>query len=192
VSIIFGMTGITILWGRLHVSDTVSVGMARYTLQCEVLPGQLEGNFAVVEIMTICINPIVAGQAVLAISLEVRLHKLKINLLVAGHTDRLVKLSIAADMAGLAHKRRTIRLALVGVKGIAKNLVLNISHGHIGQWSIRPAVVGVTGSAWRAGFLHHLVSVQRGGILQLGSDIGMANHTAVSHRSRLPEKCMAG
>ena len=77
-----------------------------------------------VEIVTIGVDPIVASQAVFAISLEVRLHKLSIDLLVAGGTDGLVKLCIAINMASFTSKRRTIGLSLVGVKGIAKSIVL--------------------------------------------------------------------
>jgi hypothetical protein len=188
VSIIFGMAGVTILGGSLHIGDTSVVGMASHTVQREVLPGQLEGDFGVVEIVTIGIDAIVASQAVITIRLDMCGHEIGLDLLVASHADRLVKFSISVDVAGLARKRRTIRLALVGVKRIAKYLVLNICHRHVGQWGIRAAVIGVTGAAWRARFLLHLVAVQGGWILQLGSDIRMANHTALSHCSRLPEK----
>jgi hypothetical protein len=57
-----------------------------------VLPGQRKSNFAVIEIVTIGVDPIVASQAVFTVRLEVSLHKLKFNLLVAGDADGLVKL----------------------------------------------------------------------------------------------------
>jgi hypothetical protein len=57
-----------------------------------MLPGELERNFAVVEIVIVGIDPIVASQAVVTICLEMRIHKLRIDLLVAGNTDCMVKL----------------------------------------------------------------------------------------------------
>jgi hypothetical protein len=88
-----------------------------------MLPGQLESDFAMVEIVSIGINPIVASQAVLTVSLEVGLHILNIDLLMAGSADGLIKLCVAANVASTAHKRRTIRLVLVGSQGITESIV---------------------------------------------------------------------
>jgi hypothetical protein len=91
VSIILAVAGITILGGRLQVSNTSSTGMACSTIQLGVFPRQLEGNIVVVEIVTIGINSIVTNQAVLSISLKVGWHEFGFDLLVASHTDSLVK-----------------------------------------------------------------------------------------------------
>ena len=44
-----------------------------------------------VKIVPVGINPIVASQAVLAVSLEVSLHEIGFDLFVAGNADGLVK-----------------------------------------------------------------------------------------------------
>jgi hypothetical protein len=113
--IIFGMAGITILRGRLHICDRSSACMARWTVYRSVLSSELESNFAVVKIVTIAIDTIVTSQAVFAISLQVRIHKVRLNLLVAGDADRLVKLYITVDVAGFTCKRRTIGILLVSI-----------------------------------------------------------------------------
>jgi hypothetical protein len=53
-------------------------------------------------------------------------------------------------------------------------------------------VIRVTGPTRHAGVFLQLISVEGGRILQLGGDIRMALHTAISHRRLLPEKGMAG
>ena len=91
VSIILAVAGITILGGRLQVSNAACTGMACSTIQLSVFPRQLESDVAMVESVTVGIDPIVAAQAVLSISLEVGWHEFGLDLLVAGHTDSLVK-----------------------------------------------------------------------------------------------------
>ena len=59
-----------------------------------VFPGQLEGGVNMIEVVTIGVNPIVASQAVIFISLEMVLHEIGLDLLVTGRADGLVKLGI--------------------------------------------------------------------------------------------------
>jgi hypothetical protein len=94
-------------------------------------------------------------------------------------------------VASFAHKGRTIRLVLVGIKGITKRFVRNISHGHVGEGGVRAAVIRVTGAAGHAGLFLQLIAMQGGWILQLGSYIGMALHATIGHGRILPEKSMA-
>jgi hypothetical protein len=75
-----------------------------------MLTGKLESDFAMVEIMAIGINPIMASQAVIAISLDVGLHEISLDLLVTGNADSLVKHYIAIHVAGFTNKKRTICL----------------------------------------------------------------------------------
>jgi hypothetical protein len=123
VSIILGVAGITVLGGCLQVGDAASAGMARTTVHLDVLPSQLEGDIIMVEIVIVSIDPIMASQAVPSISLEVRLHEIGLDLLVTGGANGLVKRCIAIDMASVASKRRTIRLALVGGEIIPESIV---------------------------------------------------------------------
>jgi hypothetical protein len=92
VGIILGVAGRTILGCRFHIVDAAGSSMTRWAVQWGMFPSELEGDLAVVEIMIISINPIMASQAILAISLQVNIHKVGINLLVAGNAYRVVKL----------------------------------------------------------------------------------------------------
>jgi len=76
-----------------------------------------------VEVVTVGVNPIVTSQAVISISLEVGLHEIGLDLLMASCTDGLVKPGIAIDVTSIASKRRTIRLALVSGEGIPESIV---------------------------------------------------------------------
>jgi hypothetical protein len=65
--------------------------MASSTGNLGMFPGQLEGDIAMVKIMTVAINPIMACQAVLSISLKMGLHEISLDLLVASSADSLVE-----------------------------------------------------------------------------------------------------
>jgi hypothetical protein len=77
-------------------------------------------------------------------------------------------------MACIASKRRTIRLALVGSESITESIMGYVSHGQVGQWGIRTKVIGMASPASHARFFLQLVSMERGWIPLLGSDIRMA------------------
>jgi hypothetical protein len=65
--------------------------MASSTGNLGMFPSQLEGDIAMVKIMTVAINPIMACQAVLSISLKMGLHEISLDLLVASSADSLVE-----------------------------------------------------------------------------------------------------
>lgn len=69
VGIILCVAGRTALGGRLHVPDCAGTGMACSADQWCMFPGQVEGNGAMVEVVTVGIDSIVAGKAVISISL---------------------------------------------------------------------------------------------------------------------------
>jgi hypothetical protein len=123
VVVVLCMAGRTVLGGRLQVRDASGTDMATSAGRLGMFTGQLERNAIMVEGVAVGVNPIVASQAVISISLEVGLHKISLDLLVAGRADGLIKLCIAIDMTSIASKRRTIRLALVGAESIPKSSV---------------------------------------------------------------------
>ncbi len=123
VGVILYMAGRTILGGRLQVRDTSGTGMAPCAGCLGMFPGQLEGNVGMVEVVTIGVNPIVARQAIISISLHVGWHEISLDLLVAGCANGLVKRCISIGVAGIASKRRAIRLELVGSESIPKSIV---------------------------------------------------------------------
>ena len=97
--------------------------MAGSAIHCGVFPAQLESDFGMLERVTIGVDSIVAAEAALAVSLQVSLHKLTINLLVAGSAHGLVEGHVAIHVASFTGESRTIRLTLVGGKGIPISFV---------------------------------------------------------------------
>lgn len=100
--------------------------MASSAIQRNVFTGQWETHIGVVEIVTIYVDSVVTSQAVSAISLQMRLHEISLDLLVASGTNGLVKLGIPASVTSAAYKRRTIRLFLVGGESISECIVFQI------------------------------------------------------------------
>ncbi len=93
VGIVPGMTGITLLGSAFQVLDAALPCVTGTTLHLCVFTGELEGNFIMVKIVPISIQPIVASHAVLPKILQVGWHELRLYLLVAIGTYGLVKRS---------------------------------------------------------------------------------------------------
>ncbi len=103
--VVLCMAAGAILRGCFHVCNCAGAGMAASAVQPSVFPRELEGDIGVVEEVTICVDPIVAPQAVGTISCKVRLHEISLDLLVAGSANRLVEFGITVYVTGLACKR---------------------------------------------------------------------------------------
>jgi len=88
-----------------------------------MLPRQLEGNSIMVKIVTIAVNPIMTAHAILPISQQMGLHEIRLDLLVAGYADGLVKFGIAIDVTGTASKGGAVRLDLVGGQCVPEGIV---------------------------------------------------------------------
>ena len=129
VGIIFSVASRTIRVSRLQICNAASAGMTRSAVQSPMFPSQLEGNVGMLEGMTVAINPIVATQASISIGRHVRLHKISFDLLVTSDTNGLVEFGIAALVAGITNKWRTIRLFLVGSERVPEYVVRCIDHG---------------------------------------------------------------
>jgi hypothetical protein len=123
VRVVLGVAVVAVLGGALHIGNAAGSGMAACAGCAGVFAGQLEGYFGVVEIVPVSVDPVVAAQAGFPVSQQVCLHEIGLDLLVAGGADGLVKLCIAMHMASNASKRRTIRLMLVGSKGVPKSIM---------------------------------------------------------------------
>jgi hypothetical protein len=94
-----------------------------------MLPGQLEGDRIMAKSVTITVNPIMTAQAILPISQQMGLHEIRLDLLVAGYADGLVKFGIAIDVTGTASKGRAVRLDLVGDQRISEGIVFHVGLG---------------------------------------------------------------
>ena len=123
VDIVFYVTGVASLGCRFEIGDAAGAGVAGPTGQLGMLSCQLECDGIMIKIVPVCVNPVVAGQAIIPISQEMRLHKIRLNLLMANRTDGLVKFGIAISVTGTANKGRTIRLDLVGGERIPEGIV---------------------------------------------------------------------
>jgi hypothetical protein len=88
--------------------------MAAGAIHLSVFPGQMEGDCAMVEFMSICVDTIVTAQTFFTIRLEMGLHEIGFDHEVAIRTDLLVKLDKTGYVTGFTNKSRTIRLLLVG------------------------------------------------------------------------------
>jgi hypothetical protein len=117
------MASSAILRGGFQICDAAGASMTASAVQRNVFPGQLECNVAMVESVTVTVDPIVASQAVIAICSQVCLHEISLNLLVAGGADGLVEFDIAIYVTGLANKCRTVRLFLMGGERIPERIV---------------------------------------------------------------------
>jgi hypothetical protein len=157
-----------------------------------MLSGQLKCSACVDEGMTVGVDPIVATKAVVSISCKVCLHEIGLDQLVAIGAHSLVELRKPADMAGLANKRGSICLLLVGGERIPKHIVRGIDHGKVCKRGCCPSMIRVAVSAGHPGLFYQLISVQAARIILLDSHIGMAGYTPVSHGRRLPESNVAG
>ena len=89
--IILFMTGSTIGWRGAQVSQGMRIMMTLITGYWRMLPGQLEGDFLMVECLAVGVFAIMTGQAGIPKRQQVGLHEIRFDLLVAGGTNRLVK-----------------------------------------------------------------------------------------------------
>jgi hypothetical protein len=85
-----------------------------------------------VKSMTEAVDPIVATQAVISISLQMRLHEISLDMLVACRAYGLVELDITIHVASLTNKWGRIRLLLVSGQGISESIVGYVDHGQVG------------------------------------------------------------
>ena len=113
MGIIFYVASRAILACRFEVGNRPGAGMAAPTIHRGMFSGQLKSNVVMVEGVAVAVNSIMTGQAILSIRQEMGLHENGFNLPVARFADGLIKPGIAIGVTCIAHKRRTIRLALV-------------------------------------------------------------------------------
>ena len=65
-------------------------------------------------------------QAIIAVSQEMGLHEIGLDLLVAGCTDGLFEFGIAITVTGVANKGGTIRLELVRSQRVSEHIMRGI------------------------------------------------------------------
>ncbi len=137
-----------------------------------------------VEIASIDVDPIVAGQAVAAEIHGVGLHESCINLDVTGGADGLVeRWDIVLRVTILAIEGGTVGFALVGGQCISHRIVREVSGIHGCQRSIWTAMVGVAVDTGQVG----KYAVQWGRGQLLACHVCVTDHTPVSHGLGAPE-----
>ena len=114
VDVLCRVTGIAILRGGFELRQAAVMNVAQCALHLGMFPGQLENYTGMVEIGSMAVHTIMAGQAVAAIILGVGLYKGCFNPGVAGSAGGLVETGVALHMAISAIKWRTIAVGLVG------------------------------------------------------------------------------
>lgn len=190
VNIVFCMAGITILRGCFHVRDAARAGMALRTRHLGMLACQWECCQAMVESLTIRIDPIMAAQAISSISLQVRLYETGFNLLVAGRTDGLVKFDIAVPMAIRAGKGASIHHGCVRGERITELVMVDLDFTHVGLGGIWTTMLRVAVPANQSGIILMQISVQCSDVSPLHGDIFMTGHAPVGHTGLVPERRM--
>ena len=141
--VIFGVAGSTIGWGGTQGSQRRGVLVALFTGNRGVQPGQLERDFVMVEVVPVGINAIVATQAVIPIGLQVRLHEIGLDLLVAVRTNGLVHPGEVLFMAIRTRKGSAMILGIVGSSGKTKSVVGNIDLLKISQGGLSAFMIGM-------------------------------------------------
>jgi len=114
VGIVFLVAAVASLRCGFKVCNAAGPRMAAPTIHLGMFTGKLECNIAMVEVMAVAIDAIMAGQAGVPIRLEMGLHEICFDLLVAVRTDGLVETGIAIEMTGAASESCTIRLMWMG------------------------------------------------------------------------------
>ena len=110
----------------------------------------------------------------------------------AGGADGLVIFrGIAQPVAVCAGKGAAVALLQVSRQGIAELLVREAGVNHFRQGGRGAMVIGMTGSAGQAWITGLEKSVQRGWVIQLQGNVGMAGCAAIRHPGRFPERSMA-
>jgi hypothetical protein len=108
VGIVLRVTGLTCLRGSFKIRDRAGPSVAGPTSQGDVFSGQMENNVIMAEIVPVRVDSVVARQAIIPVSLQMRLHEIGLDLLVTGYTGSLIKFGIGCSVAGAAEKRGTI------------------------------------------------------------------------------------
>jgi hypothetical protein len=187
VDVFFGVAGIAILWSRLEIFQAAVLEMALCTRHLGVLPGQLEGYAGVVEIGSIGVQPVMAGQAVVSIIPGMGLHEGRVDFDVAGAADSLVKSNVSLRVAIIAIKWRTVRVDLMSIQGISHHIVREFDGAHVCQGGISTVMLGVTVMAGQVGIDLAQHAMQRRWHQHLHGYILVADHTPVGHGGDTPE-----
>ena len=110
------MTGSTISWRGAQVSQGMRILMTLITGYRGMHPGQLEGDFLMVESLAVGVFAIMTGQAGIPKRHQVGLHEIRFDLLVAGGTNSLVKFdqTVTALVTVVTTEGGPVRLYLVG------------------------------------------------------------------------------
>jgi hypothetical protein len=192
VGIVFLVAGVASLWSGSEISWRPGSHVAACTRNAGVFAGQRKGQLVVVELLAVGIQTIVAGQARRAISLNMFLHKRRIDLAVAIVTYSHIKETELLRVAILAAKRGPLGRLAVALQRVAGGLMGESAGVHDGQLGNCPSMIDVTPLTWK-GFFHRLErAMEAGWVLKLGCDISVAGQAAIRHGFLAPRSCMAG
>ena len=111
--IVLEMACSTILRRAFEVLNHLGTCVTAFTFHLGMFSAQFKSNGAMVKAVAISVDPIMTAQTIIPVGLEMGLHEISIDCPVAVRADGLIELGIAIDVTCIAHKRRTIRLALV-------------------------------------------------------------------------------
>lgn len=149
-------------------------------------------QLVVVEIVPVSIHAVVTRQAVAAPTRRVRFGESRIDLTMTSIARLQIELGNIVGMAIGAGEGFSRRSELVTFQRVTDRFVRKSRFVHLGQRSVRAAMLGVTVAAGERGRLLHHPSVKRSKILQLSRKIAMAIQTAVRHGGAFPGSGVTG
>jgi hypothetical protein len=164
MGIILGMTGITILGGRFHIRNCACPGVALGAGHLGMFPGKLKNYQAMVESVAVSVHPIMTAQAFIPISLQMGLHKISLDLSVAGCAYGLVKPDIVVGVTICAFKRASVRFSYMRSQRVSKDSVIDLGLAHVNQSSILTAVFQMAIPAGQSRTVLEKLSMERGRI----------------------------
>lgn len=150
--VVLGVAGIAVLWGFLQRFYRRGLGVTLGARHRSVLPGQLEGQFVVVEVGAVTVHTVVAGDALLTESGDVLRHEIRLEIGVTFCACRIVEVAEVLRMTLAAADFGSFGGASVPAQRIAACLVVR-ERGEVkdGEGGPGALVFGVAAAATGAG-----------------------------------------
>ncbi len=128
-----------------------------------------------------------ATQAFIPVSLQMGLHKIRLDLSMAGRTNALVKPDITLRVAICTSKGAAVRFGYVSGQRVSKSIVIDFHLAHVHQGGILAAVVRMTILANQSWTIFEEIPMECGRVSQLSRDIGVAGFAQIRHACFTPE-----
>lgn len=190
--LIVAVTGETVARRGLQVCQFARVGVATVTVHLHVRACQGERDLAVIEMFVVGVHAIVAGQAIIAPTQQVRLRKRQIESLMTFDAGGRLETCQAFGVTILANEGLIREGQFVTAEGIIHHIVGEFRPRRFErERGRRAAMLGVTMRAIQVGIVVHHLAVRFGDLRHFRDDLGMAILTTIGHSLRRPGRHVA-